>query len=213
MEIAEQNAETRPRGPAERMCVGCAKVAPVASLVRLVLVPSASSSEPSAVVVDLANSSFGRGAHVHGTRECIQRAVRGGLSKSFKRAVTGDLAQICSEIRNAAQRRIVGLLGGAKRAGLVKAGADVTVEAMASGAPLVVVATDAGSIVGHSVIRGAVASGKAVAISNKKTLGVIAGRDETAVLAVLNDGIAREIQRVYGLMVAVQGPSDVKLEV
>jgi uncharacterized protein len=63
-----------------RTCVGCRRVVPQATLLRVVLVDAA-------VVVDEERRRPGRGAWVHRERGCIQNAARGGLQRSFRRAV------------------------------------------------------------------------------------------------------------------------------
>ena len=58
---------------------------------------------------------------------------------------------------------------------------------------MVIVACDAAAATKHSEIQEAVAEGKAIAWSNKQRLGAIFGRDETAVCAVLHEGVAKAI--------------------
>jgi len=124
----------------ERTCVGCGKHAEPSALVRLVLGPG------DAVAVDAAGGAFGRGAHVHPSMECVSRACRGGLSKAFRREVKADASALRNEIREAYERRAIGIILGARGAGHLALGADASQDAMKQGAPLVVIATDAGSV-------------------------------------------------------------------
>ncbi|MCA9678300.1 MAG: YlxR family protein [Kofleriaceae bacterium] len=64
----------------ERTCVGCRKVAPQRELVRVCL-------DGSQIVVDEARRHPGRGAWVHPSRGCVHNAARGGLARSFRKAV------------------------------------------------------------------------------------------------------------------------------
>ena len=65
-----------------RTCVGCRRVVPQSALVRVVC-------EDGLAIVDEARRRVGRGAWVHPTRACANNAARGGLSRSFKRAIDG----------------------------------------------------------------------------------------------------------------------------
>lgn len=65
-----------------RTCVGCRRAEPRRGLVRVVLADGRA-------VVDERRRLPGRGAWVHRTRACVQNAVRGGLSRSFRSAVDG----------------------------------------------------------------------------------------------------------------------------
>jgi len=189
--------ETRPRtgkkpGP-ERTCAGCGKHAAPEELVRVVLEHSSGS-----VAVDLADSDFGRGAYVHPTPACVAKAIKGGFSKSFKAKVSVDPKTFGEELVRAADRRIEGLLGGARRGRLVAVGADSAKEALRDGkSELVVVARDASAAARITEIETAIATGKAIAWSDKLRLGALFGRDEVAVCALLHAGIAAAVSGVY----------------
>jgi len=172
-----------------RQCAGCAKRDFADALVRVVLDPADGS-----LAVDLADSRFGRGAHVHASKECAQKALRGGFAKVFKCKVEGTVESLAEQILVAADRRIEGLLAGARRGKLAISGADVVRAAYREGtAALIVVASDAAAAAKLSEIQDAVAQGKAIAWSNKQRLGAIFGRDEVAVCAVLHEGVAKAI--------------------
>jgi uncharacterized protein len=65
-----------------RTCVGCRQVVPQSALVRVVC-------EDGRAILDEARRHIGRGAWVHRSRTCVSHATRGGLARSFKRAVDG----------------------------------------------------------------------------------------------------------------------------
>ncbi len=188
-----------------RACAGCAKRAPAEELVRVVLDPGTGE-----IAVDLAGSGFGRGAHFHPTPDCLAKALKSGLSRVFKCKVVGDAAAIAADIVKAADRRIEGLLVGARRAGQLALGSDPVVEALKEGrASLVIVARDAAAASKLSEVQRAVAEGKAIAWSDKKHLGLITGRSirsegggeagTVAVVAVLHSGVAAAVARTYRL--------------
>lgn len=190
MDVAMTDESAKPaKKRNERTCAGCGKHADAGSLVRVIL--DESSGE---VAVDLAGSAFGHGAHVHGAPDCLARALKNGFSRSFKAKVAGDARALGAEIVRAAERRIEGLLTGARRAGQLAVGGDAVVDALKSErASLVVVAKDAAAAVRLPEVERAVAAGKAVVFADKPRLGALMKRDETAVIAVLNLGVASAI--------------------
>lgn len=184
----------------ERTCAGCGKTAPPEELVRVLLDPASG-----AIAVDLTgrpgDTALGRGAHLHAAPDCVAKSLKGGLSRAFKTKVVADAAAIGADIVTAADRRIDGLLTGARRAGQLAVGADAVVEALQAGrAELVVVARDARAATRLPEIERAVAAGKAIALHDKQTLGRLAGRageSEVAVAAVLHQGVADAVARAY----------------
>jgi predicted RNA-binding protein YlxR (DUF448 family) len=65
----------------QRTCVGCRAVVPQGTVVRVVV------DGAGRAIVDAARRLPGRGAWVHGTRPCVEAAIRGGLARSFRRKV------------------------------------------------------------------------------------------------------------------------------
>jgi predicted RNA-binding protein YlxR (DUF448 family)/ribosomal protein L30E len=176
------------KAPSRRLCAGCGKRDLADNLVRVVLGPEGE------VAVDLAGGRFGRGAHLHATTDCVAKAAKGGLSKAFKARVEAKAEDIGAQIAAGAARRIEGLLGGARRGKLAIAGTDVVREALREGtAKKVIVATDAAAAVKAPEIEEAIRLGNAIAFGNKAKLGAIFGRDEVAVIAVLDVGVAEAI--------------------
>ena len=185
----DERGEQGEKPGSRRQCAGCAKRDFADALVRVVLDPADGS-----LAVDLADSRFGRGAHVHASKECAQKALRGGFAKVFKCKVEGTVESLGEQILDAADRRIEGLLAGARRGKLAISGSDVVRAAYREGtAAMIVVASDAAAAAKLSEIQDAVAQGKAIGWSNKQRLGAIFGRDEVAVCAVLHEGVAKAI--------------------
>ena len=185
----EEQGEKPGSARSRRQCAGCAKRDFADALVRVVLDPADGS-----LAVDLADSRFGRGAHVHASKECAQKALRGGFAKVWKCKVEGTVESLGEQVLDAADRRIEGLLAGARRGKLAISGSDVVRAAYRDGtAAIIVVASDAAAAAKLSEIQDAVAQGKAIGWSNKQRLGAIFGRDEVAVCAVLHEGVAKAI--------------------
>ena len=190
---SEQHDESNETGKpgSRRQCAGCAKRDFADDLVRVVLNPG---EGVGTLAVDLADSRFGRGAHVHASKECVQKALRGGFAKVFKCKVEGTVDALGEQLVIAADRRIEGLLAGAKRGKLAISGSDVVRAAYRDGtAALVLVACDAAAAAKLPEVQEAVSQGKAIGWGNKQRLGAIFGRDEVAVCAVLHEGVAKAI--------------------
>ncbi len=178
-----QRAPKRP----VRTCVGCGQRDDAAALVRLVL------GEEGEVAFDLAGGSFGRGAHVHASPACLEKAPR-GLSRAFKHEVRVDGHALGTALVAACDRRAAGLVTAARRTGALAIGADASLEAVRRGAPLLVVAVDAGSAAATREVERAVTEGRAVAWKTKSDLGAWIGEDAVAMLAVRHAGIAGELK-------------------
>jgi predicted RNA-binding protein YlxR (DUF448 family) len=178
--VSEQREHKKP----ERTCAGCGRAEGADAMVRLVRGPEGE------LAVDMAGGAFGRGAHVHPRKDCVAKACKGGLSRTFKANVKADADTLAREIAFACDRRMEGLLASALRKRALAVGADAACEALESGAPLAVVAVDAGTVVSRGPIARAIAEGRAVAWCTKAVLGGLLDRDEVAVLALLDRSIA-----------------------
>lgn len=206
MAETKQHSEPRER-PGEkpeptRMCAGCGKRVPSKELVRVVLgEDEAGTDKGSTLAVDLADSRFGRGAHVHPSPDCVAKAFKGGFARVFKAKVMageGAVESFGAQLVAAADRRIEGLLAGARRAKHAVSGVDIVGEALRDGsAKLLIVACDAAAAARVSEVQEAVGRGMAIAWSKKESLGALFGRDEVAVCAVLHHGVASAIASAF----------------
>jgi predicted RNA-binding protein YlxR (DUF448 family) len=203
MTTNDESAKTAPKKRSERTCAGCGKHASADELVRVVHDPGSGE-----VAVDLAGSGFGRGAHLHPTPECVAKALKGGLARVFKSKVVADAQAIGLDLVKAADRRIDGLLTGARRAGQLAVGSDVVAQALKEErAELVVVARDAAAATKLPDVERAIAAGKAIAFADKQRLAALMARPggpsgagaEVAVVAVLHPGVAAAIAQTFGM--------------
>ena len=95
----------------------------------------------------------------------------------------------------ACDRSLTGLLVTARRLGALAVGTDAAMEAVRRGAPLLIVATDAGAaIAARREVEGAVAEGRAVAWRTKGDLGALLGEAAVAVCAIRHEGIAAKFK-------------------
>jgi predicted RNA-binding protein YlxR (DUF448 family) len=202
-ELHPEPAASRGRA---RTCIGCNErvelPAHEGELIRLILGPNGE------VAVDPRGGGFGRGAHVHPRRDCLDRAVKRGLARSSKGAVTtlvdGDTTvslsvdALARAIQAAMDRRIEGLVAAAARSKQVALGADAVEGACQRGdAALVVVACDAQAAAEIGEVRRAVAEGRGVAWGSKAKLAALTGPGRTeglGVLAVTSGRIAGAIR-------------------
>jgi predicted RNA-binding protein YlxR (DUF448 family) len=201
VEMPLNERRDRKHGPT-RTCVGCGLRDDAAALLRLVVAEGE-------VAFDLAGGAFGRGAHLHGRPACIGKAPR-GLARTlrFDRAPASadstppqglasvDAGQLGRRLVEACDRRIAGLLLAAHRSRALAVGADAALEALGRGAPLAVVATDAGTIATTVEVVRCVAEGRAIAWSTRSELGSLFGEQSVAICAVRHAGIGAELKRM-----------------
>jgi predicted RNA-binding protein YlxR (DUF448 family) len=172
----------------ERTCIGCGKDDVRENLVRVVVGPQGE------VAFDLAGGAFGRGAHVHPSSSCLQKAASKGLSRSFSVPVSCDGASLCVLLTEAADRRIEGLLSSAARSGVAVIGFEAVDAALARDElVLAVVACDAGGCATSRSIQQAVAQGRAVAWGTKAVLGALVCRGEVSVLGIRSAKIGASV--------------------
>jgi len=175
-----------PRAAFTRTCVGCGEHVDPAELVRMVV----SDDE---VVFDLAGGAFGRGAHVHARPACLAAAPR-GLARSFKREIKLGADELGRRLVAACDRRMTGLLLAARRTGALAVGTDESLGAIRRGAPLAIIAVDAGVIAKSREVEHAIADGKAIAWMTKVDLGAMLGETTVAICAVRHAGIADQLK-------------------
>jgi predicted RNA-binding protein YlxR (DUF448 family) len=171
-----------------RTCVGCGLHDAASALVRLIVAGDE-------IAFDLAGGGFGRGAHLHARPACLEKAPR-GLARAFKRAMKQDAGALGRLLVESCNRRIAGLLMAAFRARELAVGTDAALEALEQGAPLGILALDAGSLVSRTEIERCVAAGRAVAWGTKSELGSLLGAGSVAICAVRHAGIAAELKRM-----------------
>jgi predicted RNA-binding protein YlxR (DUF448 family)/ribosomal protein L7Ae-like RNA K-turn-binding protein len=187
---APQEADVGEEAPRRtRTCVGCGERVDALGpdgrdLIRLILGPDGE------IAVDPKGGGFGRGAHVHARRTCLERAARAGLLRATKgqghlledgvdttqtaARVALSAGSLARAIQRSMDRRIEGLLVAAVRSRQLARGSDAVTGACRRGdGKLVVVACDAAAAAELTEVRRAVAEGRAVAWGTKARLGAI----------------------------------------
>ena len=185
------NAVSQPRA-AERTCAGCREKRPSEDLVRLAVVP-----EPPYVVADARGRLGGRGVWIHADSACLETATRrGGIARSLRRPVNLDPVAIADAICGQVERRLEGLLLGAHRARKVAVGTDAVRDSLKEGRiRLLLVAEDAAGRREELMASAERLDKACVVFGAKADVGRLFGRDEVAVVAIEDGGIAREVSR------------------
>lgn len=183
-----------------RTCAACHGTEEPDSLVRWVIDPEGN------VVPDLASRSFGRGAWLHPRQDCV-RKVTAALSRSFKQRVVTSPEQAIELLCRAGHARALALIGAARRQRLLAVGSQAVTDAVGAGqARAVVVALDSGAGARLPAVAEAVRAGIARPFSTKDELGGLLSRPEVAVLAVLDERLARGL---FGaIAMALLGPQN-----
>jgi predicted RNA-binding protein YlxR (DUF448 family) len=199
------NASTQPRPErsledraSTRTCVGCGVRDDKASMMRFVV--------EGGEIVFHPTFQAGRGAHLHPRPECVRGAPK-GLGRAFKGEARVGATEIGERLAESCERRMVGLLLAARRRGDLAIGAEAGGRALRAGAPLVVVAVDAGSVRKTTEVEGAIASGRAIAWKTKSELGALLGEEAIAICVVSHRGIATELQSMRAAIDAGRTPA------
>jgi predicted RNA-binding protein YlxR (DUF448 family) len=180
--------------------VGCREQDERVALLRLVLVPGHDGHPAPGLLPDVRKREPGRGVSVHPRLRCLQSAVASGAFKrAFKAPVEASATELASVARSQYERRIQGLLIAARRARKLAIGTEAVRDAIqARQAKLLIVASDAeGSR--EELEQAALRLGRICLVWNTKIgLGHLFSRATLSILAVLDNGIADELQSVVG---------------
>jgi predicted RNA-binding protein YlxR (DUF448 family) len=181
-----------------RTCVGCGVRDDKASMLRFIVADGEIVFHPT--------FQAGRGAHLHPRPDCVRSAHK-GLGRAFKGQVRVGAAEIGERLAESCEKRMVGLLLAARRRGDLAVGAEAGGRALRAGAPLVIVAADAGSVRKTSEVEGAIASGHAMVWKTKSGLGALLGEEAIAICVVSHVGIATELQLMRAAVDAGRTPA------
>jgi hypothetical protein len=187
--ITPQNLENESRAPT-RTCVGCRRRDERDALLRFVV-----RDEAPRLVPDVRRRLPGRGVSVHPRRECVERAVaKGGFARALRGKVDTSAEELCALAAGQYERRLEGLLLAAFRNGKVAVGTDAVRRALAEATVRVlVVAGDASGRREEIWSQAERLGNRCVMVGTKAKLGRPFGRAEVGVLAILDEGIAKEV--------------------
>jgi predicted RNA-binding protein YlxR (DUF448 family) len=191
----------RNRETPERRCIATGKSGPTDRLIRFVLDPEA------VVVPDLAAKLPGRGVWLTAERTLVERAVAKKLfSRAFKAqaAAPGDLAD---RLETLLARRLIGLIGLARKAGQAVTGFEKVRARLREGAAGALIQASDGAADGKAKLArmagGAPGGATIIEVLNATELGLAFGRD-FAIHAALDRGgfadrVIEEAARLGGL--------------
>ncbi|HJL20380.1 MAG TPA: DUF448 domain-containing protein [Sandaracinaceae bacterium LLY-WYZ-13_1] len=182
--------EKKARHAPTRTCVGCREEDGRDDLLRFVV-----RDEAPRLVPDVRRRLPGRGVSVHPTRACMERAVaKGGFARALRGKVDATAAELCEMARLQYERRLEGLVAAALRNGSVAVGTDAVRAALSDArVRLLVVAADAAGRREELSAHAERLGHRCVVFGTKAKLGGLFGRAEVGVLAILDEGIAREV--------------------
>jgi hypothetical protein len=178
----------------ERSCIACRKKGGKGELVRLV-------DTPSGVIADYNEKLPGRGAYVCPAEVCIKKAVtKPALSRAFKKNVSPPSYQeMVGQIASGASRKILSLIGIARKSGKVAYGRDSVIKsATASPGGLLIIASDlSGSTLSGAL--GAVESkiGGKVDYLDKDGLGLLMGGRPVGLVYIADTGLSSALLREF----------------
>ena len=176
-----------PNANVQRRCIATGRSADKAELVRFVLAPSGD------IVPDVAERLPGRGVWVSARREDIDRAIaRKQFSRGMRRPALAR-ADLADSVEGLLVRRIVELLGFARRAGEAVCGFEKCRSLVSRDASLLLHALD-GSAAGLDKLAGR-SSVTVLRVLDRAELGEAFGRSEAVHVALHSGGLATRIAR------------------
>jgi len=178
-------------GPAhpQRTCLGCRQAHDQSRLVRYVRAPDGT------VVVDYRGRLPGRGAYTCLNVECLRQAV---ARRQFERAFrsncqTASVDTLRHGLREALHRRLVALIGMARKSSQLIAGGNLVLDALDHPGQLqaIILAADVSAGVAEKIERKAGSQGlPCLRFATKGDLGQLLGRGERSVIALKKGPLA-----------------------
>jgi len=169
-----------------RTCVGCSQRGAPAGMVRLLFGASAEGRIPAVQLPAGLGSGVrpaGRGVHLHARQECLQQAVKRGLSRALRRQSKTSLDELAGSIKAHLERSLGRALSAARRqkalSPLPNPGESF----------LVIRALDASPAPSY-LTTGQVTAG------TKKQLGRLVAQPEAESIAILHRGLATRVRGI-----------------
>lgn len=191
----------------QRSCLGCRQARDRDALIRYVLSPQGE------LVVDIEAKLPGRGAYTCVSQACLQSALKQQqFNRAFKREVAAVAPdEMTGQVGGIMQRRILGYIGLANKAGQVISGGSLVSDAIRGGHKpgLILVATDVSEAIGEKIeLLAAVHHVACRRILNKDDFGAILGKAPRSAVAIRAGGfvaqLTYEIERYRNFLGEVQ---------
>ena len=179
---------------AERTCLGCRQVLRQEKLIRFVL------SSSGDVLVDYRGKLPGRGAYTCLNKDCISHAVtRKQFARTFRASsVKVDLEQIINSLKEQISRRVLSLLGMARKSSNAVSGSNAVLTALGGKEQFFIIflATDISEDIGEKIIKKSFSkSVPCVRHFDKEVMGRLMGRSERSVIGIRNKLLADSIKK------------------
>jgi len=190
------------KGP-QRTCIACRQTKDKKQLVRYVLAPDGT------VLVDYLHRLPGRGAYTCVAEQCLLDAVkRNSFQRCFKRQCRPvDSMELTQQLTQAIEKKILSLIGMARKSRQFIAGSNGVIEALKKESPLalVIIATDISASIAKKIkalaLRGRI---ETTCLYDKQKMGQLLGKEERSVIAVqtglLADSLLNELHRYKQLV-------------
>lgn len=177
----------------QRRCLGCSAVRPQGQMLRLARDPAGR------MAFDVARRLPGRGAWVCPRPDCLAAALKARrLAWAFRRETSPmTLEEALEQLRGLFGRRLLDLLGLARRAGALVSGHDEVARALESReAALLILARDLSERTRSDLVRRA-GGATMLEMGTLGTLGPAVGQPGRGAMAVTNASMARAIRESY----------------
>ncbi|KZD04198.1 hypothetical protein AUP43_12315 [Oceanibaculum pacificum] len=175
-----------PKAPSRR-CLATGESLPKAVLIRFVVGPDAT------VVPDLEQRLPGRGLWVRADRAALDRAVAKGLFSRAARATVRTDPEMTNRVEGLLARRLIGLIGLARRAGEAVTGFEKVRDWLKTGSAAVLLAASDGAEDGRGKLRGLTGDRPVIEVLDASELGEAFGRDRAVHAAIAPGGLAEKI--------------------
>jgi predicted RNA-binding protein YlxR (DUF448 family) len=169
-----------------RTCAGCSQRGAPAGMVRLLFGASAEGRIPAVQLPAGLGSGVrpaGRGVHLHARQECLQQAVKRGLSRALRRPSKTSLEELAGSIKTHLERSLGRALSAARRQ---KALSPLPAPGESF---LVVRALDASPAPSYPTVE-------QVTAGTKKQLGRLVAQPEAELIVILHRGLATRVRGI-----------------
>jgi uncharacterized protein len=176
----------------QRSCLGCRTSRDRDTLIRYVISPQGE------LVADIEAKLPGRGAYTCISQSCLQTALKQRqFSRAFKQeVVTAPPDEMIAQVDGIMQRRILGYIGLANKAGQVISGGSLVSDAIRGGHKpgLILVATDVSEAIGEKIeLLASVHHIARFRIMKKDDLGAILGKAPRSAIAIKSGGFVAQL--------------------
>jgi len=194
-----------PRRRPVRICTGCGERKEKAEMVRIVADPSGS------LVPDLKGNLPSRGAYVCPDASCIDKASAGRLSASLKLSKSSGAGskELQEAVANSYRRRVISLLGQAKKSGRFISGTNLVEGQLRRGPQghwLAILARDVSEDISEKMLKNLKSASVSFRVFlDKDELGDALGKSPRSVVLVKDAGIAKSIEKSLDRYLRVLG--------